>query len=141
VLPLTIEYFHRNRGERWGFQYTCRECKPNLLRKAYKANPQKRRQNERRRYETLRRVVLSHYSHGEPRCACCGESIVEFLCIDHINGCTGIPRRAPQRSSWGLYRWLRRNGYPEGFRVLCHNCNSAFARYGFCPHHPPPAST
>jgi hypothetical protein len=30
--------------------------------------------------------------------------------------------------------WLKRNGYPKGFRVLCHNCNSARGLYGYCPH-------
>ncbi len=25
-------------------------------------------------------------------------------------------------------------GYPTGFRVLCHNCNCALAYYGSCPH-------
>jgi hypothetical protein len=31
-------------------------------------------------------------------------------------------------------RWLRKNGFPKGFRVLCHNCNFAHGHYGYCPH-------
>jgi hypothetical protein len=34
-----------------------------------------------------------------------------------------------------LYLWLKRNNYPTGFRVLCHNCNLAIGFYGYCPHH------
>lgn len=30
--------------------------------------------------------------------------------------------------------WLRRNNYPNGFQVLCHNCNMAKGFYGKCPH-------
>jgi hypothetical protein len=33
-----------------------------------------------------------------------------------------------------MYVWLRDNGWPEGYRVLCHNCNSARGLYGYCPH-------
>lgn len=33
-----------------------------------------------------------------------------------------------------MAQWCRRNGYPKGFRVLCHNCNMAIGFYGYCPH-------
>jgi hypothetical protein len=26
------------------------------------------------------------------------------------------------------------NGFPSGFRTLCHNCNMAKGLYGTCPH-------
>jgi hypothetical protein len=29
---------------------------------------------------------------------------------------------------------LARNGFPDGYRVLCHNCNMALGQYGYCPH-------
>ena len=32
------------------------------------------------------------------------------------------------------WEWLLRHGFPEGFRVLCHNCNQAIGVYGACPH-------
>jgi hypothetical protein len=37
---------------------------------------------------------------------------------------------------WGssVVGWLARQGYPPGYRVLCHNCNSAYGYYGHCPH-------
>lgn len=33
-----------------------------------------------------------------------------------------------------MFQWLSKHGLPTGFRVLCHNCNSAHGYYGYCPH-------
>ncbi len=79
----------------------------------------------------VRLEVLTHYSKGEPQCVCCGEKILEFLCIDHING--GGSRQS-KKTGVNIYAWLRKNEFPLGFRVLCHNCNSALGFYGYCPH-------
>jgi len=32
-----------------------------------------------------------------------------------------------------MYRWLKKQGYPKGYQVLCFNCNFASA-WGVCPH-------
>lgn len=83
------------------------------------------------------RVKLKVINHYGKVCACCGEDKVEFLAIDHING-----RGNQERQKLGLkagiafYRWLIRNNYPLGYRVLCHNCNCSIGYYGYCPHHP-----
>lgn len=77
----------------------------------------------------LRLSALLAYGN---RCACCGESKLEFLSLDHVNGNGTQHRRSiPGRS---LPLWLRRNGYPAGFQVLCHNCNFSKGIYGVCPH-------
>jgi len=34
----------------------------------------------------------------------------------------------------GLPYWLKKNNWPEGFQVLCYNCNSAKRVDGICPH-------
>ena len=57
-----------------------------------------------------------------------------FLVVDHINGDGNKHRRAIGRTGISFYQWLRISGYPPGFRVLCHNCNHAYAAYGACPH-------
>jgi hypothetical protein len=85
--------------------------------------------NLRRRY---RQEAFDAYGG---KCACCGESRYEFLTIDHPNGGGRRERQlsfAPGGASFA--RWLARQGYPEGYRVLCHNCNSAYGYYGQCPH-------
>lgn len=84
-------------------------------------------------YETkIRLKVLRHYSGSEkPFCKCCGESTYEFLAVDHINNGRGNPA---ERSGGALFRQLLREGFPKGFQILCHNCNTAKGHYGKCPH-------
>jgi protein-arginine kinase activator protein McsA len=90
-----------------------------------------RRELERIRRRALREEVLKEYGY---KCACCGESREEFLAIDHING-GGNTHRRLLRSHDGLYRYLKKNGFPkDNFRLLCHNCNMAIGIYGYCPH-------
>jgi hypothetical protein len=84
---------------------------------------------EKRRAQEIKREVIGHYGG---RCECCGEREMTFLTIDHIEG---GGERHRQKVGWGtqFYRWLRKNEYPTGFRVMCHNCNFAL-RLGVCPH-------
>jgi hypothetical protein len=75
--------------------------------------------------------VLEHYGN---KCFCCGERRVEFLAIDHINGGGKRHRKAIKKDGHSFYQWLKVNGFPDGFRTLCHNCNLALGFYGYCPH-------
>ena len=77
-----------------------------------------------------RQVVLSHYGGT---CDCCGESTLEFLSIDHING-KGTAHRRDVGEGQKFYKWLIASNFPEGFRVLCHNCNMSYGFYGYCHH-------
>jgi hypothetical protein len=81
-----------------------------------------------------RMQVLEHYSKGKFECACCGDKHIEFLAIDHINGGGGKHRVSLGEGGQYIISWIRNNNYPEGFRVLCHNCNSSLGHYGYCPH-------
>ncbi len=80
----------------------------------------------------LRAEVLQAYGN---MCACCEEVEPKFLSIDHPNN-DGAEhrRRIGVNSGFHFYLWLRREGFPEGFQVLCHNCNQAKGSYGQCPH-------
>jgi 5-methylcytosine-specific restriction endonuclease McrA len=92
------------------------------------------RASQMRFREKVRTEVLAHYGG---KCACCGENEYEFLTLDHI-----IPVRhrelaktgQPILSAHRLVLWLRKNDYPEGFQVLCYNCNHAKGLEGECPH-------
>lgn len=56
--------------------------------------------------------------------------------IDHVNGGGNAHRRSiggTTACTVRFYRWLEVNNYPEGFQVLCHNCNFAKS-HGGCPH-------
>jgi len=79
----------------------------------------------------LKRDVFEAY--GGARCACCGETLLEGLTLDHING-DGAKKRRETGSGYDLYRWLKNHGYPPGFQVLCGTCNSAKGTKDHCPH-------
>lgn len=92
-----------------------------------------RKEQRATRLKTSRLEAFNHY--GGVRCACCGESEYLFLQLDHINGLTGGQET---RGGSGLVFQLKQQGYPEGFQVLCCNCNFAKGRRdnpsGICPH-------
>jgi hypothetical protein len=64
-----------------------------------------------------RKEVISHYSNGLLKCSRCGETHIEFLEVVCIDGETKI------HSGTIRYSYLKSNGYPAGFIVLCSNCN------------------
>lgn len=90
---------------------------------------------QRERLRKIKLEVLTYYSKGELCCSCCGENSLEFLSIDHING-DGARHRKEIGVSGGssFHQWLKRNNFPEGYRVLCFNCNLARGLFGYCPH-------
>jgi len=69
------------------------------------------------------------------KCVCCGETIRQFLTIDHKNG-GGTKHREEMfgGATTGLYRWLKKHNYPPEYQVLCFNCNCAKGFHGECPH-------
>lgn len=97
------------------------------------AHPDRIKANRYATRDKLRTDVLNAYGH---KCQCCGITTKEFLAIDHINGGGAEHRRslAKKASAQTMYTWLRKNNYPEGFQILCHNCNAAKSYYGGCPH-------
>ena len=86
--------------------------------------------------------IFEHY--GGMKCSCrgCDVTAPSILTIDHIknNGAEERDRigKGNRAKALGIhfYRWLRKNGYPEGYRVLCMNCNCGrFRNNGICPIH------
>lgn len=88
----------------------------------------------RLRYLKLKLEVLGYYSDGRLECRCCGVINHRFLSIDHIEGRGNQHRREiGQPAGDRFYNWLKKNGFPIGYQVLCFNCNMA-KRTGPCPH-------
>ena len=84
----------------------------------------------RRTRANARWAVLCHYGGDPPKCALCGFDNPLALVIDHIDGGGLAHRRSMGVAHISL--WLRAKGFPEGFRILCHNCNALEAfRRGF----------
>lgn len=106
-------------------RHGCRECRREQaawLTPEWKAKKAKRRR-------ALRVEVIEHYGG---KCACCGESEIAFLTMDHIGG-NGTQHR--ESVGGDIYPWLKREGYPSGFEPLCWNCNAAkHFEPGGCPH-------
>jgi len=98
-------------------------------------NKQRIRDASNRYHRKLKMIVIIHYGGDPPKCACCGETNIEFLSIDHVNGGGNAHRRQLKtRNGWAFYLWLIKNNYPEGYQVLCFNCNLSKGFYGYCPH-------
>jgi hypothetical protein len=80
--------------------------------------------------------VIMHYSSNVPKCACpgCTVTTIQFLTIDHIDGCGNEQRKIHGRGT-AMYRWIVKNGFPSLFQVLCWNCNACKGIYGKCTFH------
>lgn len=160
IEAFAIVYAKNSRGQNYR-QHTCKKCADKahaeLMKKARAKNPDKYKKHQkehrqrhpdrvrRQRRESgkrLRDSVIAAY--GGPVCVCCGETCESMLTIDHINGDGAEHRKllakdksyASGRSGLGdyLYRDLRDRGFPEGFQVLCYNCNISKHRKGVCEH-------
>lgn len=95
-------------------------------------NPEYKRKNLERtkRYNLkMKQLCFDHYNN---KCRCCGETIFEFLTVEHING-NGRKHRKENKIN-DIYRWLVLNNFPEGFEVLCYNCNCGKRLNKECPH-------
>ncbi len=68
--------------------------------------------------EKLTKEVYEAY--GGARCNCCGESFAVFLAVDHVGG-WGSKHRKEIGGSSRLKPWIKRNNFPPGFQILCHN--------------------
>ena len=89
--------------------------------------PPSHQREYRKRYLSqyyLKCKIEAFNAYGKVICCLCNENRIKSLSIDHINQ-DGCKQRKQQyrRTGVNLYAWLRKMGYPSGFRVLCSNCN------------------
>ena len=130
-----VRKYFADRKKRFREQGLCGFCgsKPLSGKKTCETCLEKRRparaKAARQWREKLRNKVFDYYGR---RCECCGENTIEFLTIDHMNGDGHQHREKIGQSS--LYRWLEKNNFPDGYQVLCYNCNIAKHFFGVCPH-------
>ena len=125
--------FHKAKKYAYGYTAWCKDCIATYGKKR-RENPEVVRR-ERESHRRARIGVMLHYCpDGILKCACCGETEVKFLSLDHIDGGGNAHRREIGRGPTAIFGWLKRNNYPPGFQVLCHNCNMAKGFYGVCPH-------
>lgn len=130
------DYYARNREQirekAARYREANREKVCDYSRSRYHADPEAARERGRQRNRKNKEAAFAAY--GGARCACCGESGLAFLTIDHINGCTKEQRKREGLGSQ-FYVWLKKNSYPMGYQVLCFNCNMGRqVNGGVCPH-------
>jgi hypothetical protein len=103
----------------------------------------KRRLLHKDRYNSVHRASRKRVkreafeAYGGPHCVCCSQSHEEFLTIDHIRGGGNSHRRQLEMEMHRgneFYQWLKKNDYPQGYQVLCMNCNLAKRESLSCPH-------
>ena len=127
------EYDNRHnesRRNRWHNDINYREANKKAVAKYQAKNRKLLAQKIKDRNRKLRHDVIKKYGS---ECECCGEKHIEFLVIDHIEG--GGNKERKLLNVYAIYKKLLDNiTRLEGYRVLCHNCNAAYAFYGTCPH-------
>ena len=121
-----------------GLAYRCKECS-SKYHKHYNLTYTKDRTKYFARYREENSQIIklrikqsnlniklsSFNAYGGPVCACCGETELLFLSMDHINNDGKQHRDAMKEdghSNSYIHYWLREHGYPPGFQVLCMNC-------------------
>lgn len=127
--------FHIDKNRPLGRTYRCKDCSVVYATEYNRTHRDKQILTNAKYREKLKLETYNRYSKGKIRCACCGEKTVEFLSIDHVNNNGKQERKLYGRGGgYSFYLKLRELKYPEGYQVLCHNCNQAKQHYGKCPH-------
>ena len=83
------------------------------------------RKHHRDTTELVKLAVVNVLTNGEGTCRWCGHGDLDVLCVDHVadNG-VQHSKECGYRGGNSLYKWIIKNDYPEGFQILCYNCNS-----------------
>ena len=135
----SIKYYQENKEQYQKYNKQWREENKERItiqRKEYwHKNKEALNSNSRIRNYSLKKEVFNYYGD---MCKCCGETEIAFLSIDHINEDGANHRKlltGSSRTGGGTptYRWIKKNNFPDGFQVLCFNCNWAKS-HGGCPH-------
>ena len=108
-----------------------------------KQNREKFKASQRRSYEAIRLECFQQYGPEIPECRCCGETMIDFLHLDHKDGDGAAHRRLLKEQTGrtilggtALYYYLKAAGWPNNppFQVLCANCNLGKRIGKYCPH-------
>jgi len=103
------------------FKYNNKPERVLKLKNYYNHNVIYFKERAKNRSRNIRLEVIYYYSNGEMKCNDCGVDYIEFLEIDHINN-NGREHKRNENIT-NMYQYLKRNNYPNGYQVLCSNCN------------------
>jgi hypothetical protein len=128
--PISILEFHPHGTTKDRLQNECKSCRNERRREArkekrgYYATERERGHDahllaSRRLYYRYKAKVFAHYGGEHPACKC-GFDDPRALSIDHVDGGGSQHRKTLKGIS--IHKWLVAQGYPEGFQILCMNC-------------------
>lgn len=103
-------------------------------KRLYQKNKETKKEYQRKLTREYKQSFLDMYGG---KCACCGETIFDFLTIEHKQG----QQKATRRTGLVAYRDSVKEYRPDLYEVLCWNCNCAKGKLGYCPHNPPETIT
>lgn len=102
----------------------------------YHNNPDQDRQWRRNGINRLREEVLTHYGG---KCVYCGNTNLDVLMLaywpESPQDSPTDPHIANSGGSAKRYRMIRQAGFPKGYEVRCHNCDSTRRRHEIAPVH------
>lgn len=123
--------FHRSNQYVHDRRTTCKSCRHTEAAAFFLANKTTLLEKARLAVRRRKRECLNQYGAS---CICCGEEILDFLSLDHINDDGSADKRG-----YPFYVLLKKLGYPrkDELQTLCMNCQlGKRINKGFCPHHP-----
>ncbi len=106
------------RGERGEYRGKCKECYNKITKDIW---------------VSVRKKIFDHYGWF---CRCCGETMPQFMSLDHVNN-DGFLDKHPngkKKSGKALYLLVLKQGFPDKYQTLCMNCNWGKKISGICPH-------
>lgn len=132
----------------------CKECrlKSRTINYANKTKEEKdiltrkscKRQKDQREWINTNHLASRHiakirvFSILGTKCDCCGETIREFLSLDHVNGDGNKDKKKRKLDGGGFWARILKEIKEEcpinKYRTLCFNCNCAKGFLGYCPH-------
>jgi hypothetical protein len=92
------------------------------------------KKNDDQRLKVLQGYSKRLSNSDIPCCNCCGlNNYLDFLAVDHVLGkkqMDSVPELvkigySSKLKDYFLYEWIMDNNFPDGFQILCHNCNFA----------------
>ena len=115
--------------------YSTPEAKAKKSTPEYKAYLKKyQKKDDDQRLKILQAYSKRLSNSDVPCCNCCGlNEYLDFLALDHIIGkkqMDSIPELvaigySSKLVTKELFSWIIDNNFPDGFQILCHNCNFA----------------
>jgi DNA-directed RNA polymerase subunit RPC12/RpoP len=131
----SCNYKFLSKENHWNWKDGVTQDMKKYKKKYYEKTQSKQKERRKELYQLRRRQVIEHYGGSPPKCKCCGESIYEFLTIDHIKNGGNNHARESGGGAMGISHWIIKNNFPPNlFQILCFNCNLAKSINGDCPH-------